>query len=147
MVSEGLAADPDLTVLATSIVPLSLPDEHVVRLDPLLAPSPDVVLAHDLRGAPAVRLLLARIDEVSACGGLRAADVRSAATLAHLLGGLPLSLKLATRRDAPNGRSMRSWTRFSAWILSNCTRRRRLQPEEHRSKNLHTRRSCGPTSS
>lgn len=97
LVEKALWADQDLTVLAVSIVPLSLPAEHLVSVDPLYAPAPGDVSARALREAPAVRLLLTRIEEVSP-DAARTADLDSIASLARLLDGLPLSLELAAAR-------------------------------------------------
>lgn len=100
VVARALADDEGLTVLVASIVPLSIPGERVVRLDPLPLPEPD---GHpeEQRDAPAVRLLL---DRVAEHGGEDAADdLTSAIELARILGGLPLALELAAARcaDAP----------------------------------------------
>lgn len=98
LVAAALAADPGLTVLATSVVPLSLPGEQVLRLDPLALPDAGDASAATQRAAPAVRLLLARIQEAG--GDHREPDVAAAAALTRLLDGLPLALELAAARCA-----------------------------------------------
>lgn len=101
VVAHALADDRGLTVLVASIVPLSIPEERVIRLDPLPLPDLDERSDELQREAPAVRLLLDRIAEH---GGEDAArDLSSAVELARLLGGLPLALELAAARcaDAP----------------------------------------------
>lgn len=98
LVDAGLASDTGLTVLTTSIVPLGLPGEQVVRLGPLPLPSVDDPIETQLR-APAVHLLLTRIAEAGEAAGCRV-DPPAAVALARLLDGLPLALELAAARCA-----------------------------------------------
>jgi DNA-binding CsgD family transcriptional regulator/predicted ATPase len=98
LVETALADDEGLTVLATSIVPLALPDEQLVRLEPLPFPGPDEGSAAALREAPAVRLLRTRIAEARA--DRAEDDLPAMVTLTRLLDGLPLALELAAARCA-----------------------------------------------
>lgn len=96
-VADAVDDDGGLTVLATSVLPLGVPGEHVVALGPLAVPSPDL----DLSAAatfPSVQLVrrsaeLARPDRVWGD-----AESLAAARLARVLDGLPLALELATAR-------------------------------------------------
>ncbi|UDY34979.1 LuxR C-terminal-related transcriptional regulator [Dermatobacter hominis] len=97
LVAGALADDEGLTVLATSIVPLSLPDEHEVVLPMLRVPGPDDDTVDAQRDAPAVLLLLTRIAEATGRGDHPLDDV---VALARLLDGLPLALELAAARCA-----------------------------------------------
>jgi DNA-binding CsgD family transcriptional regulator/predicted ATPase len=100
-IAQALADDEGLTVLAASIIPLSIPGERVIRLDPLALPDLEETSDKAFRDAPAVRLLLDRIAEHT--GRDAADDVAAAVELARVLGGLPLALELAAARcsDAP----------------------------------------------
>ena len=103
LVAEALARDRGLTVLAASIVPLALPGERFVRLEPLALPAPDETDLAVQVAAPAVRLLRSRIAEVIGEGHdakVREADLPSIVALARLLDGLPLAIELAAARCA-----------------------------------------------
>lgn len=97
-VSAALDADPDLTVLVTSITPLSLRGEHLVRVEPLALPAPDERSARTALVSPAVRLLCERIASVDASFELTTDRTRRVVELCIRLEGLPLALELAAAR-------------------------------------------------
>lgn len=87
-----LAACPQLTLIVTSRVPLSLEGEQVHLVAPL--PRPEGADVHSLLASASVRLLL---DRVKDGGGELVVDDRLAPYLVALLGrcgGLPLALEL-----------------------------------------------------
>ncbi len=97
LVADALVADGGLTVLVTSVVPLGLPGEQLIRLEPLPVPVPgDSDDAQ--RATPAVHLLATRIAE--ATGGSDDVDLPVAVALCRLLDGLPLAIELAAARCA-----------------------------------------------
>ena len=96
-VAAALAADEGLTVLTTTVVPLGLPGEQLVRLEPLRVPAPTDPVELQ-RAAPAVQLLCARIAE--ATGRAEAVDLSTAVAVCRILDGLPLALELAAARCA-----------------------------------------------
>jgi predicted ATPase len=118
-----LATAPGVSVLATSREPLAVPDEHVLRLEPL-------AVGDGHTASPAVQLFLAR---AAAAGSAVELDVDSATTVAELcrrLDGLPLAIELAAARTP---------TLTPAEILAHLDRRldllvgHRRAPARHRS--------------
>jgi len=92
LASALLASCPQLTLVVTSRVPLSLEGERVIVVEPLDAPTGDDPAA--LQASAQVRIL---IDRVHDSGGDLQIDERLAPHLASLLGqcgGLPLALEL-----------------------------------------------------
>ncbi len=88
---ELLDRCPELTVLATSRVPLGIEGEHVWPVEPL------AVGDGTSTDAPAIRLLLERATATHP-GALVGADHSDLATLAAHLDGIPLALELAAAR-------------------------------------------------
>ncbi|HLU55109.1 MAG TPA: hypothetical protein VKZ81_06575 [Pseudonocardia sp.] len=121
-----LAAAPGVSVLATSREPLAVPDEHVLRLDPL--PVGDGATGE--ASSPAVQLFCAR---AAAAGSPIELDPDTAAAVVELcrrLDGLPLAIELAAARTP---------TLSPAEILAHLDRRldllvgHRRAPARHRS--------------
>jgi predicted ATPase/DNA-binding CsgD family transcriptional regulator len=96
-VSRLLAELPGVRVLITARAPLHLPDEQVVRLDPLPSPS-SAAGADELADDPAVQLFC---DVASATGATVEADsLPDVAAICRLLGGHPLAIELAAGRSS-----------------------------------------------
>jgi predicted ATPase/DNA-binding CsgD family transcriptional regulator len=102
-IGAALDADAGLVVVATSIRPLQLYGEQVVRLERLTLPrlgerDPDRALA-----APAVRLFYERLRAANSAFTLTTANVSAVLELCRFLDGLPLALELAAARCATLG--------------------------------------------
>jgi predicted ATPase/DNA-binding SARP family transcriptional activator len=89
---------PNLTVLATSRIPLHLKDEHVVRLEPLATPAvygtEHVTVAHSMN-FDAVRLFTDRAAQSLLPFELTDANVRAVARICQHLDGIPLAIEIA----------------------------------------------------
>jgi predicted ATPase len=122
-----LATAPRVSVLATSREPLAVPDEHVLRLDPLAVGNGD---GSGHESAPAVQLFLTRAAAAGAPIELDAGSAPAVVELCRRLDGLPLAIELAAAR-AP--------TLSPAEILAHIDRRldllvgHRRAPARHRS--------------
>ena len=91
-----LAACPELTVLVTSRIVLSLRGEREFSLTPLPTPPSDTgVDVEAIARAPAVRLLVARAQQARPGFTLTAANASAVAELCRRLDGIPLALELA----------------------------------------------------
>ncbi|MEU8226644.1 BTAD domain-containing putative transcriptional regulator [Kribbella sp. NPDC048915] len=90
-----LAACPELTVLATSRIPLGVPEEAVVRLDPLPVPDRDEPASP---AVPAMALFLQRARESLPGFVPDAAELDAIARICRRVDGLPLALELAAAR-------------------------------------------------
>lgn len=89
---------PDLTVLATSQVPLAVPGEVVYSLPPLAVPDPrDDATAESLAGYDAVRLFIERARSARPSATFDA-DVRTIGEITARLDGIPLAIELAAAR-------------------------------------------------
>ncbi|MET1003841.1 MAG: LuxR C-terminal-related transcriptional regulator [Acidimicrobiia bacterium] len=102
-VADAIDGDADVTVLATSITPMRVRGEHVVRLASLGLPRPgerDPVLASE---SPAVQLFCDRLTDVDASFTLTDQNAEAVAELCTQVGGLPLALELAAARAASLG--------------------------------------------
>jgi DNA-binding SARP family transcriptional activator len=88
-----LRAAPLLRVLATGPAPLGVPGEAVIPLGPLTLPRPGAG-AEEIRDAPAVALLVRRLDE-QGVPVTEAADWATVGAIATALDGLPLALEVA----------------------------------------------------
>jgi excisionase family DNA binding protein len=111
LVTELLAACPNLVVLVTSRARLNLSGEHELAVQPLALPNP-----HPYGGGPslsietigdaaAVRLFVARAQAVNASFGLTQENAAAVAALCEGVDGLPLAIELAaaqTRLFAPS---------------------------------------------
>ncbi|WP_425564167.1 ATP-binding protein, partial [Pseudonocardia zijingensis] len=119
-----LATAPGVSVLATSREPLAVPDEHVLRLQPL------AVDDGDGHAAPAVQLFLARAAAAGAAVDLDGDGAPAVVELCRRLDGLPLAIELAAARTP---------TLAPAEILAHLARRldllvgHRRAPARHRS--------------
>jgi predicted ATPase/DNA-binding CsgD family transcriptional regulator len=99
-VSFALDHDPDLIVLATSLMALNVRGERVVRLAPLKLPPEGERNPTQAAASPAVRLFCDRLAELDAAFELTAANTQSVVDLCRYLDGLPLALELAAARCA-----------------------------------------------
>ncbi|WP_307797337.1 LuxR C-terminal-related transcriptional regulator [Actinomadura barringtoniae] len=99
-----LRAAPGLRIVATSREPLDVLGEHVVRVAPLAAPTPDAAETDDADGVAgvddfdAVALFLDRAALTIPRRALDDLDRRSVASLCHRLDGIPLAIELAAVR-------------------------------------------------
>jgi predicted ATPase len=100
LVSDLLAACPQLTVLATSRVALRLRAEHEVPVLPLPPPpaASGAVSVHGLAANPAVDLFLRRAQAVRPDVALAGSNAQAIAAICRRLEGLPLALELAAAR-------------------------------------------------
>ncbi|WP_188196425.1 AfsR/SARP family transcriptional regulator [Nonomuraea sp. SYSU D8015] len=101
---QALAARcADLLVLTTSRQRLSLAGERVVRVRPLPLPPPAEADPGRIRGSPAVRLFLTRLDESGGAVPETAEALAGVAETCRRLDGLPLALELAAAQAAVLG--------------------------------------------
>jgi predicted ATPase/DNA-binding CsgD family transcriptional regulator len=99
LVTDLLAACPDVKVLATSRSVLRLSGEHVIAVPPLASVDPEQLpLPAQLREAEAVRLFAERAAAVNAAFVLTESNIVEVATLCARLDGLPLAIELAAAR-------------------------------------------------
>lgn len=99
LVSDLLAACPDVKVLATSRVILYLSGEHEYAVPPLALP--DVREPPDIdwwSRTPAVTLFVERLRAIAPHFALTTADAPSVATICARADGLPLAIELAAAR-------------------------------------------------
>ncbi len=92
---EWSASLESIRVVATSRWPLRVPEEHLVRLEPLELPAREVSTA-DVERSPAVAMLLERMGRL----GPAETELDAVVDLARALGGLPLGLELCARTAA-----------------------------------------------
>ena len=90
---------PQVTVLATSRVPLDVIGEVRFLLEPLALPEPDAAI-DELLSAEAIRLFVDRARAVKAGFVLNAENARAVTMICQRLDGLPLALELAGARVA-----------------------------------------------
>jgi predicted ATPase len=93
-VADLLQRAPGLRVLVTSRVVLRVRGEQEWRVDPLGVPPPESTLAV-LAAAPAVRLFVARVQDIQPGFTLTSQNAPAVAKLCRRLDGLPLALELA----------------------------------------------------
>lgn len=89
-------AAPGLRILATSQVPLHLPHEHLLRLEPLVVP-PDSGLA-PAQACAAAALFTARANALLPGFALNAGNADDILDVCRRLEGIPLALELAAAR-------------------------------------------------
>lgn len=94
----ALAAVPGLRLMLTSQVPLKIPEEVTLRLEPLALPSDDNLAGAD--ASAAVRLFCARAGAADPQFALQAANAAAIADICRRLDGVPLALELAAGRVA-----------------------------------------------
>lgn len=99
--SALLEACPALVVLATSRVPLGLPDERRYRVAPLLVPSQaETTDLHQLAQNPAVALFCERARATRPDFALSQQNAAAVAELCARLDGLPLAIEMVAARLA-----------------------------------------------
>ena len=98
LVTELLAAAPELKALVTSRVVLHLTGEHEYPVPPLALPDLEHDSAQDLARNEAVELFAARARAVSREFRLTSPDARVVAAICVALDGLPLGIELAAAR-------------------------------------------------
>jgi predicted ATPase/DNA-binding CsgD family transcriptional regulator len=93
-----LAACRDLTILATSRVRLRLAGERVFPVPPLTLPVGEQGALTTVAGTEAVRLFVARAEEVDPAFALAEDNIAAVAAVCRRLDGLPLAIELAAAR-------------------------------------------------
>jgi predicted ATPase/DNA-binding CsgD family transcriptional regulator len=93
-----LRACPRLRLLATSQVPLRIPQEQVIDLGPLVVPPTGSLGLEDAMQEPSVALYVDRATHIHPGFRLDAANVDAVAELCRLVEGLPLGIELAAAR-------------------------------------------------
>ena len=129
-VERLLSACPMVTVLTTSRVPLSLPQESVYKVPALLVPHTDAE-PDARRTAPAVALFLRRAAAANPDQVADDATVQVVAELVRRLDGVPLAIELAAARSralSPTELNERLDDRFE--LLTGTSR---VRDERHRS--------------
>ena len=99
-VSELLTACARLTVLVTSRARLNLSAEQIYPVPPLRLPAGDEPAEADGNDAEAVRLFVARAQQVKPDFALTAANAAAVAGICRRLDGLPLAIELAAARSS-----------------------------------------------
>jgi predicted ATPase/class 3 adenylate cyclase len=92
-----LAAAGDVSVLATSRVPLRIQGEHELQVEPLGAPETGASL-DELSKAPSVQLFAQRAREIRGDFAVTESNGDAVAELCRRLDGLPLAIELAAAR-------------------------------------------------
>ena len=96
-----LSGAPNLTILATSRVPLRIAGEYVSNVPPLSLPEPAATASWErVHGSEAVRLFVARAKAADAAFTLGSGNAASVAEICIRLDGLPLAIELAAARTA-----------------------------------------------
>ena len=98
-IAELLAGCPNLTILATSRVPLRVPLERELPVGPLALPDLERASGQDdIALVPAVALFVERASAVSRRFRLTGPDARRVGEICVALDGLPLAIELAAAR-------------------------------------------------
>jgi predicted ATPase/DNA-binding CsgD family transcriptional regulator len=100
LAAELLTHCPALQILATSRAPLRLRGEHVLPVDPLPLPAPEVTSHETLAQNEAVCLFVDRAQAISPSFALSPTNAATVASLCRHLDGLPLAIELAATRSA-----------------------------------------------
>lgn len=98
LVTDLLAASPELRVLATSREPLGIPGEQVVPVPPLPLPEEPGARLDHVRQNDAVALFTERAAAASGRFELTASNQETVVALCRQLDGLPLAIELAAVR-------------------------------------------------
>ena len=93
-----LDAAPNLSVLATSRIPLRLAGEREVPVPPLSLPEPDAASVDELTSVESIRLFLDRAREARPDFRLDEANARAVVEIVSRLDALPLAIELAVAR-------------------------------------------------
>ncbi|MCX8061593.1 MAG: tetratricopeptide repeat protein [Anaerolineales bacterium] len=86
---------PELRILLTSLIPLGLPFEKVIRINPLAVPLGDNTPIEDLIQCESVALFCQRAQRIAFDFSLTEANAPAIASICRRLEGLPLSIELA----------------------------------------------------
>jgi predicted ATPase/DNA-binding CsgD family transcriptional regulator len=97
VISRALDGDPDLTVLATSLMRLALHGEHVLRIGPLLLPPNGVRDPRRALRAPAVQMFCDCLEAADPAFRLTRDNVPTISALCSELDGHPLALQLTAQ--------------------------------------------------
>jgi predicted ATPase/DNA-binding CsgD family transcriptional regulator len=97
-VTAALDSDPGLLLLITSVTPLRVPGEQLLRLGPLPLPQPGFRDPARAAVSPAVRLFCERVRAVDPDFELSPERTPEVVEICILLDGLPLALELAASR-------------------------------------------------
>ena len=98
LVGDLVAAAPELTILATSRVPLRLAAEQEYRVPPLEIPEPGATGVGEIETVASVRLYVERVRATIPDFELGEANAASIARICRALDGLPFALELAAAR-------------------------------------------------
>jgi predicted ATPase/class 3 adenylate cyclase len=98
VVTGLLDAAPNLTVLATSRIPLRLAGEREVPVPPLSLPEPDDASLDELASVESISLFLDRAREARPGFRLDAANARAVVDIVSRLDALPLAIELAAAK-------------------------------------------------
>jgi len=103
LLSTALDADPDLLVLATSLLPLDVRGEQLLPLGPLALPKPGIRDPERAATSPAVRLFCDRMRASDPGFELTGTNTGAVVELCVALDGMPVALELAASRAASLG--------------------------------------------
>ena len=95
---DMMAAAPQVKVLATSRVPLGVPGEVVMALEPMVVPEPERVRSAELGEVESVQLFVERSCEVNTRWRFNDESAPHVARICRALDGHPLALELAAAR-------------------------------------------------
>lgn len=95
LVGRILGAAPEVSILATSREPLSLPGEHVWDVEPLPTGDVDDTTGTGLASVPAVALFVERAREADPTFELSGATAAAVLEICRRLDGIPLAIELA----------------------------------------------------
>lgn len=99
-ITDLLVACPHLTILVTSRTRLRLSGERIFPVAPFSVPTASHVIDDQaIKGSDAVRLFVARTQQVDPSFALTEANVATVAEVCRRLDGLPLALELAAARS------------------------------------------------
>ena len=103
LVSTALDSDPDLLILATSVLPLDVSGEQLLPLEPLALPKRAIHDPERAAASPAVRLFCDQMRSSDPGFELTGTNTRAVVELCIALDGMPVALELAAGRAASLG--------------------------------------------